>query len=126
MQPTAPISPTLKRFTSPPTAVTRPTISCPGTAGYVVPLHSLRTVCKSEWHTPQYRISSCTSCGSGSRRAKENGASGALADVAAYPTVLVLAGTAATSVVDIILISYWIADELCCRFLNVKTTSAKA
>src|ERR1041385_360407 len=53
MQPTAARSPTLKRVTSLPTAVTRPTISCPGTTGYVVLVHSLRTVCRSEWQTPQ-------------------------------------------------------------------------
>ena len=33
--------------------VTRPTISWPGTQGYIVPGHSLRAVWMSEWQTPQ-------------------------------------------------------------------------
>src|ERR1035441_2317679 len=32
-------------------------------------LHSLRTECRSEWQMPQKRISICTSCSLGSRRA---------------------------------------------------------
>ena len=53
MQPTPTTSPTLKSFTAVPTALTRPTISCPGTQGYKVPDHSERTVCRSEWQMPQ-------------------------------------------------------------------------
>ena len=41
-------SPTLNLVTSGPTAVTLPTISWPGTTGYVVLVHSLRAVCRSE------------------------------------------------------------------------------
>ncbi len=41
-QPTPTVSPTLNFFTPLPTAVTRPTISWPGTAGYCVKCHSLR------------------------------------------------------------------------------------
>src|SRR5580658_6889810 len=72
MQPTAARSPGLNLVTAGPTLATRPTISWPGTQGYAVgirPLHSLRTWCRSEWHTPQNRISICTSCSVGSRRA---------------------------------------------------------
>src|SRR5690554_7381227 len=47
---------------------TWPTISCPGTQGKIVPPHSLRAWCKSEWHTPQYAISISTSVAVGSRR----------------------------------------------------------
>ena len=53
MQPTAARSPTLKLSTSAPTADTRPTISWPGTTGYIDGPHSLRAVWMSEWHTPQ-------------------------------------------------------------------------
>jgi hypothetical protein len=48
MHPTAATSPGLKALTLSPTRVTRPTISWPGTTGYVVPFHSLRAVCRSE------------------------------------------------------------------------------
>src|SRR5579859_2300158 len=71
MQPTAAMSPGLNLVTALPTFVTRPTISCPGTHGYTVGItsfHSLRTVCRSEWHTPQNNTSICTSCGRGERR----------------------------------------------------------
>src|SRR6185312_7464707 len=94
MQPTAASSPGLKFFTWFPTAVTRPTISCPGTQGYVVFVHSLRAVCRSEWQTPQKRISIWMSRGPGSRRSNENGASGDFAELAAYPMVLMVAGAA--------------------------------
>src|SRR5271166_5803295 len=70
-QPTAARSPGLNLVTAEPTFVTRPTISCPGTIGYVVDmnsLHSFRVACKSEWQIPQKRISICTSCSEGSRR----------------------------------------------------------
>ena len=53
MQPTAARSPTLNLVTSPPTAVTRPTISWPVTQGYLAGPHSLRAVWMSEWQTPQ-------------------------------------------------------------------------
>ncbi len=53
MQPTPTVSPMRKPITSLPTALTWPTISCPGTQGYSVPAHSARTVCKSEWQMPQ-------------------------------------------------------------------------
>jgi hypothetical protein len=33
----------------------------------ITPLHSLRTWCKSEWQTPQNKMSSCTSFSVGSR-----------------------------------------------------------
>src|SRR5580658_1906057 len=86
MQPTAAISPSLNFFTSLPTFTTRPTISCPGTQGYAVGMklfHSSRVWCKSEWQTPQKRISICTSCGCGARRVKLYGESGEVALVAA-------------------------------------------
>ena len=72
MQPTAATSPGLNFVTAEPTLVTRPMISWPGTQGYTVgmtPLHSLRTWWRSEWQIPQKRISICTSCSVGSRRA---------------------------------------------------------
>src|ERR1700741_4915507 len=59
MQPTAPRSPGLNFVTADPTFVTRPIISCPGTIGYTVgihSLHSLRTARRSEWQMPQKRI----------------------------------------------------------------------
>ena len=76
-------SPTANLATSPPIAVTRPTISWPGTHGYCVPPHSPRAVCRSEWHTPQNRMSIATSPAPGVRRVKLNGASGVVADCAA-------------------------------------------
>src|ERR1700686_4694887 len=71
MQPTAAISPSLNFFTALPALTTRPTISWPGTHGYVVGMtlcHSLRVWCRSEWQTPQYRISIWTSWGRGTLR----------------------------------------------------------
>src|SRR5262249_23913143 len=68
---TAAIWPSWNFLTSLPILVTRPTISWPGTHGYTVGItsfHSLSAWCKSEWHTPQYKISSCTSPGRGARR----------------------------------------------------------
>lgn len=84
MHPTATVWPTLKRETLAPTAVTRPTISCPGTHGYTVKPHSLRAKCRSLWHTPQNKTSSATSVGPGSRRWMESGPSGEVAAGAAY------------------------------------------
>src|SRR5678816_4908996 len=81
-QPTAARSPALNLETAEPTFVTRPTISWPGTQGYTVgmrPLHSLRAWWRSEWQTPQYRMSICTSWSVGSRRAMVVNASGAVA-----------------------------------------------
>ena len=89
MQPTAARSPALKPATAPPVRTTRPTISWPGTMGYSVVPHSLRAWCRSEWQTPQYRISIWTSCGPGSRRSNVKGTSGVVALSAAYPTVVV-------------------------------------
>src|SRR5271166_253048 len=66
IHPTAAMSPSLNRFTALPAVTTRPTISCPGTQGYTVGSafsQSLRTWCKSEWQTPQYRISIWTFLG---------------------------------------------------------------
>src|SRR5579863_6121023 len=71
MQPTAAMSPSLNFSTALPTFTTRPTISWPGTQGYTVGItsfHSLRTVCRSEWQTPQNNTSICTSCARGERR----------------------------------------------------------
>jgi hypothetical protein len=61
MQPTPARSPSLNFLTCAPTFTTRPTISWPGTHGYVVPCHSLRAMWTSVWQTPQKRISICTS-----------------------------------------------------------------
>jgi hypothetical protein len=83
MQPTPARSPALKRVTSFPTCFTRPTISCPGTMGKVEPPHSSRAWWRSEWQTPQKRISMWTSFGPGARRSKSNGMSGDPALVAA-------------------------------------------
>src|SRR5690606_22566519 len=83
MQPTPARSPTAKPVTALPTALTRPTISWPGTQGQRVPGHSPRAVCRSEWHTPQCRMSICTSRGPGARRPMANGASGVSAECAA-------------------------------------------
>ena len=74
MQPTAARSPALNLVTPSPTAVTRPTISWPGTHGYMVPGHSPRAVWMSEWQTPQYRISMATSAAPGARRGMVKGA----------------------------------------------------
>src|SRR5580704_6274995 len=87
MQPTAARSPSLNFFTALPVLATRPTISCPGTHGYTVGImfsHSLRTWCRSEWQTPQNKISICTSVGPGSRRRIAAGASPEAAFCAAY------------------------------------------
>ena len=54
-------------------------ISWPGTEGNFTPAHSPRAVCRSEWQTPQKRMSITTSWAVGSRRSKSNGASGVLA-----------------------------------------------
>jgi hypothetical protein len=48
---------------------------------------SLRAWCRSEWQTPQYRISIATSLPRSSRRLNSKRASGTLASVAAYPVV---------------------------------------
>lgn len=82
MQPTPTMSPTLNLVTFGPTAVTRPTISWPGTLGNWVPAHSPRTVCRSEWQTPQKRMSMATSRSAGVRRSMVSGASGVVADCA--------------------------------------------
>jgi hypothetical protein len=77
MQPTAAMSPSLNFLTPRPSLTIRPTISWPGTHGYTVGMtvfHSSRTWCKSEWQTPQYKISIWTSCGRGVRRRTVNGA----------------------------------------------------
>jgi hypothetical protein len=50
--------------------------------------HSLRTWCRSEWHTPQWLISICTSRGPGARRWMVSGASLAVAAEAAYALVV--------------------------------------
>ncbi len=89
MHPTAAKSPALKPATSPPVRTTRPTISWPGTMGYSVVPHSLWAWCRSEWQTPQYRISIWTSCGPGSRRSNVKGTSSVVALWPAYPAVVV-------------------------------------
>src|SRR6202034_3738869 len=91
MQPTAARSPGLNLLTAEPTLVTRPTISWPGTIGYTVgmnSLHSFRTECRSEWQIPQNRISICTSCSVGSRRAIVVEAIGEFALAAEYAFAL--------------------------------------
>ena len=85
MQPTPARSPGLKPDTLAPTAATRPTISWPGSTGQAEPPHSPRTVWMSEWQMPQNRMSIWMSSAPGSRRWKENGASGAVAESAAKP-----------------------------------------
>src|SRR5271165_3649253 len=95
MQPTAAMSPSLNFFTALPTFTTRPTISCPGTHGYTVGIasfHSLRAWCKSEWQTPQYKISICTSCARGSLRRRVNGASAPVGLGAAYALAVNVCG----------------------------------
>ena len=64
------MSPTLNFVTPPPTAATRPTISWPGTAGYIggIAAQWPRTKCRSLWQMPQNRISIRTSVDIGSRR----------------------------------------------------------
>jgi hypothetical protein len=52
-----------------------------------VPPHSLRTVCRSLWQTPQYNISISTSCGLGVLRLMVHGAKGLAAFCAAYDRV---------------------------------------
>src|SRR5438132_8489796 len=90
MQPTAARSPTLKAVTAEPTLVTRPAISCPGTQGYIVPGHSLRAACRSEWQTPQNRMSHWTSRGPGSRRSRVKGRKGDTLSKAAYERALLI------------------------------------
>jgi hypothetical protein len=51
--------------------------------GYRTPGHSPRTVWRSEWQTPQYRMSIATSFARGSRRLISNGARDMEADWAA-------------------------------------------
>ncbi len=53
MQPTPARSPGLNFVTWAPTALTRPTISWPGTMGKMDPPHSSRTWWRSEWQMPQ-------------------------------------------------------------------------
>ena len=53
MTPTAARSPSLKRVTAEPTAVTRPMISWPGTMGKMASPHSPRAWWMSEWQMPQ-------------------------------------------------------------------------
>jgi hypothetical protein len=76
MGPTPTICPGLKLETPVPTAVTQPTISWPGTQGKGTRGHSPRTLCRSEWQTPQYRTSIATSLAPGSRRSMVWGTSG--------------------------------------------------
>ena len=72
MHPTPIWSPTLKRVTSAPTALTIPASSCPGHMGYstapVTPAICPAAKWRSLWHTPQYFMSMTTSCGFGVRR----------------------------------------------------------
>jgi hypothetical protein len=58
-----------------------------------VPVHSLRTVCKSEWQTPQKSTSSSMSVDVGSRRGMVSGAMGAVLSVA--PKARMVEGTSA-------------------------------
>ena len=83
MQPTPTGSPALKRVTADPTALTRPMISCPGTIGNLLLPQSLRAWCRSEWQTPQNRMSITTSSGRMARRSATNGTTGVVADWAA-------------------------------------------
>jgi hypothetical protein len=83
MQPTPTMSPTLNLETPSPTAFTRPTISWPGTQGKMEGPHSLLAVCRSEWQTPQCRMSMATSRAAGVRRSKVKGARGVVAERAA-------------------------------------------
>src|SRR5580765_8023318 len=115
IQPTAAMSPSLNFFTALPTFVTRPTISWPGTQGYTVGItsfHSLRTWCKSEWHTPQNRISICTSCARGSRRGMLNfanpevglcAAKAPAVKVCGFPKVVCFAVCCAASLISVFL-----------------------
>ena len=82
MHPTAAVWPTEKRVTASPTAVTRPTISWPGTHGYTVFFHSLRAWWRSEWQTPQNCTAICTSRGPTARRGIVVGRSGLAAEAA--------------------------------------------
>ena len=84
MQPTAASSPSLNFFTSRPDLDDAADDFVTGHAGVGrVPPHSLRAVCKSEWQTPQKRISICTSVAVGGRRSIAKGASGDVAALAA-------------------------------------------
>src|SRR5690349_14621905 len=90
MQPTPTRSPTAYFVTSAPTSATIPAISCPTTIGYGVGPHSLRAVWMSEWQMPAYLMSIRTSCGPTSRRSIVVGASGSVADGAAYAFTVVV------------------------------------
>src|SRR4051794_33707900 len=79
------LSPTLNLVTPEPTAETMPTISWPGTMGYLALPHSLRTWWMSEWQMPEYLMSMTISSSLGARRSKVKGSRGLDASVAAYP-----------------------------------------
>ena len=91
MQPTAARSPGPNLFTSAPTSVTRPDdlVARHDGIDWCMP-HSLRAGCRSEWQTPQKRISIRTSRGPVARRSKLNGASGVVALWAAKPLAAVV------------------------------------
>src|ERR1700742_686392 len=54
--------------------------------------HSFLAWCRSEWQTPQYNISNCTSLGPTSLLSKLNGFSSSVALCAAYPLVAIICG----------------------------------
>ncbi len=72
---TATMSPTSRPVTWSPMAVTRPTISWPGTIGNSWPQGP--TEWRSVWQMPQKRTSKATSSGRGSRCSKSKGVIGA-------------------------------------------------
>src|ERR1700740_1226886 len=58
--------------------------------------HSLRVWCRSEWQTPQKRISISTSCGRGERRGMVKWESGVVADCAAKALAVKVCGLGET------------------------------
>ena len=80
MQPTPARSPTAKPVTSAPTALTRPTISWPGTIGNSAPPHSSLAWWMSLWQMPLNRMSIWTSRGPTARRSIVVGARGEVFD----------------------------------------------
>jgi hypothetical protein len=92
MLPTATGSPTRKPVTSPPTAATSPTNSCPGTSG-ADPAVRASAACRSLWHTPHHVTSTAMSSGRNSRRSKRYGVQLPPGAVKAMPVVFRMAAT---------------------------------
>src|SRR6478736_2268388 len=97
MQPTPTRSPTANSVTFEPVLLTVPTISWPGTRGYVWTPHSPRVACTSEWQSPQNSMAISTSSGFGARLATVSGTSPLAPDTAPYAAARTPESGAATA-----------------------------